>query len=195
MPFGEMTITLHDVHAILGLNINDLAVSGETPFYDDELLPQIGTRSKNKSSAFLTSIVTTCDDPTMSQQFVARGYIWYLLGTTLFPDKSQDGVPIRYLQLLHDLEVSFPHSAWGATTLAYLYHQLGMASKHGVKQISGCLTLLECWIYEYFPMYARVSSPSWIPRPERIIQPHSMSCGLRTALQLTSLPQHYSTDA
>ncbi|GAA0141360.1 hypothetical protein LIER_44054 [Lithospermum erythrorhizon] len=54
--------------------------------------------------------------------------------------------------------------------LAYLYHQLGMATSYGVKQISGCLTLLECWIYEYFPMYARVPSASWIPGTERVLR-------------------------
>ena len=43
--------------------------------------------------------------------------------------------------------------AWGAVTLAYMYQQLGMASRVGCKTIAGCLTLLQTWIYEYFPSF------------------------------------------
>ncbi|XP_057532983.1 protein MAIN-LIKE 2-like [Amaranthus tricolor] len=43
--------------------------------------------------------------------------------------------------------------AWGAVTLACLYRQLGMASRAGCKTIAGCLTLLQTWIYEYFPAF------------------------------------------
>ncbi|GAA0159447.1 hypothetical protein LIER_16217 [Lithospermum erythrorhizon] len=103
MSFGEMTITLHDVNTILGLNIN-----GFTRLY------------------------------------------WYLLGSTLFPDKTQDSVPKGYLDLLHDMEGIVLEYAWGAVTLAYLFHQLGMASRYKGVHICSCLTLLECWIYEYF---------------------------------------------
>ncbi|GAA0185631.1 hypothetical protein LIER_32919 [Lithospermum erythrorhizon] len=93
MPFGEMTITFYDVNAILGLNINDLAISGETHFQDDELLPKIRTRPNNKNSAFLNSMKVACDDPNISQQSVVSGYTWYLLGSMLFPDKTQVGIP------------------------------------------------------------------------------------------------------
>ena len=40
--------------------------------------------------------------------------------------------------------------AWGAAALAFLYRQLGLASRTGVKQIAGYLKLLEAWIYEHF---------------------------------------------
>ncbi|XP_057543275.1 protein MAINTENANCE OF MERISTEMS-like [Amaranthus tricolor] len=43
--------------------------------------------------------------------------------------------------------------AWGVVTLAYLYWQLGMASRAGCKTIAGCLILLQTWIYEYFPAF------------------------------------------
>ncbi|CAI0457313.1 unnamed protein product [Linum tenue] len=41
--------------------------------------------------------------------------------------------------------------AWGAGALAYLYRQLGIASRAEAKGVSGCLTLLQCWIYDHFP--------------------------------------------
>ncbi|XP_057529404.1 protein MAIN-LIKE 2-like [Amaranthus tricolor] len=43
--------------------------------------------------------------------------------------------------------------ARGTLTLAYLYRQLGMATRTGCKTIAGCLILLQIWIYEYFPAF------------------------------------------
>ncbi|CAI0626099.1 unnamed protein product [Linum tenue] len=40
---------------------------------------------------------------------------------------------------------------WEAGTLAYLYRQLGFASRAQAKGVAGCLTLLQCWIYDHFP--------------------------------------------
>ncbi|CAI0392094.1 unnamed protein product [Linum tenue] len=41
--------------------------------------------------------------------------------------------------------------AWGAGALAWMYRQLGRSSRAGSGGFSGCLTLLQAWIYEYFP--------------------------------------------
>lgn len=71
------------------------------------------------------------------------------MGSTLFLDKTRDSVPKVYLEVLGDLD-SVINYAWGAAALAYLYHYLRAASRRETTQISGCLTLLECWIYEYF---------------------------------------------
>lgn len=92
----------------------------------------------------------------------ARGYLLYLLGTTLFVDKSQSSVPSNYLPLLEDL-TAVQRYAWGAATLAYLYYQLGVASRGKAMQISGCLTLLEAWIYEHFPMFSQGVRPGCTP--------------------------------
>ncbi|CAI0459692.1 unnamed protein product [Linum tenue] len=40
---------------------------------------------------------------------------------------------------------------WGAGALAYLYSQLGIASREEAKGLAGSLTLLQCWIYDHFP--------------------------------------------
>ncbi|CAI0424861.1 unnamed protein product [Linum tenue] len=41
--------------------------------------------------------------------------------------------------------------AWGAGVLAWMYRQLGRSSRAGSTGFYGCLTLLQAWIYEYFP--------------------------------------------
>ena len=86
-----------------------------------------------------------------------RAYLLYLLGCTLFVDKSGTRVPIIYLTLLTDLS-SVRTYAWGAAALAYLYRQLGLATRKEVKQIVGYLTLLEAWIYEHFECFAPTSN-------------------------------------
>jgi len=55
------------------------------------------------------------------------------------------------LTFIDDLE-RIDSYAWGAGCLAYLYRQLGVASRKGSAGVSGCLPLLQAWIYEYFPM-------------------------------------------
>jgi len=72
----------------------------------------------------------------------SRTYLLFLLGCTLFVNKSCTMILVSYLALLEDLSVSGTY-AWGATCLAYLYRQLGIASRRDVKGICGYLTLLE----------------------------------------------------
>lgn len=71
-----------------------------------------------------------------------KGYLLFLLGCTLFTDKSTTWVPIMYLKLLTKLWELHEY-AWGATTLAHLYRQLGMTNRVDVKQMVGYITLLD----------------------------------------------------
>ena len=75
-------------------------------------------------------------------KYEARAYLLYLVGCTLFNNKSGIRVFISYLRLFEDLDVVSTY-AWGTATLAYLYRQLGYASKGGVKQIAGYFPLRE----------------------------------------------------
>ncbi|XP_028052559.1 protein MAIN-LIKE 2-like [Camellia sinensis] len=72
----------------------------------------------------------------------------YLLGCTLFADKTAIRVPVVYLPFLMDLR-SVASYAWSAAALAFLYRQLGTATRYAVKQMAGYMTLLEGWIYEH----------------------------------------------
>ena len=50
----------------------------------------------------------------------ARAFLLYILGYTLFTDKSGTLVPVTYLQLLMDLDVGHTY-ALGVDALTYLY--------------------------------------------------------------------------
>ncbi|CAL1400511.1 unnamed protein product [Linum trigynum] len=79
---------------------------------------------------------------------------WYrgfgLLGVGALTHLQQSGPPAReaqcYLLLLLGSTLFVDKRA-----LAYLYKQLGIASRVEAKGVAGCLTLLQCWIYDHFP--------------------------------------------
>ncbi|KAI5658440.1 hypothetical protein M9H77_27233 [Catharanthus roseus] len=55
--------------------------------------------------------------------------------------------------------------AWGAATLTFLYRNLGQASHVNAKELAGCWSLLEAWIYMYFSMFAPMAY-----MPDRIVR-------------------------
>ncbi|XP_028080174.1 protein MAINTENANCE OF MERISTEMS-like [Camellia sinensis] len=63
--------------------------------------------------------------------------------------KASIRVLVVYLSFLMDLR-SVASYAWGAAALAFLYWQLGTATKYAMKQLTGYMTLLEAWIYKHF---------------------------------------------
>ncbi|CAI9115801.1 OLC1v1016796C1 [Oldenlandia corymbosa var. corymbosa] len=99
----------------------------------------------------------------------ATAWMWMMMSTTLFVDKSGGGR--IHAQLLHELFDDLDGVSsrfWASVTLAYLYRQLGVTSIGGVKQMGGCLTLLLAWIYGYFSIF----------RPHN---PHQVGNGSRAA--------------
>jgi len=71
-----------------------------------------------------------------------RAYLLYLVGCTLFSDKSGTRVFVEYLQLFEKLG-QISSYVWGAAALTYQYRQLGYASRGGIKQIARYMPLLE----------------------------------------------------
>ena len=158
MPFGEMTVTLDDVSTLLGIPVTGLPVHASTSmgFTDqvDLLEHGLGVDRATASAELRVArggvvrmawIKRVCGDvsPRSSVEQIecaARGYLLYLLGCTLFTDKSSTRVPIAYLSLLMDLG-QVHHYAWGAAALACLYRQLGTATRADVRQITEYLTL------------------------------------------------------
>ncbi|CAI0446193.1 unnamed protein product [Linum tenue] len=69
--------------------------------------------------------------------------------------------------------------AWGARALAYLYRQLGIASRAESKGVAGCLTLLQCWIYDHFPTL----------RPRRL-EPRELEQGQAGAFRWRGISPH-----
>ncbi|XP_028206454.1 uncharacterized protein LOC114389957 [Glycine soja] len=79
----------------------------------------------------------------------ARAYLLHLVGCTLFANKSVTHVHVVFLDAFRDLSQTGSY-AWGAVTLVHMYENLNDASKSSVRQLTGYITLLQCWIYKHF---------------------------------------------
>ena len=193
MPFGEMFISLDDVATILGIPVtgHSVAYHGRMSYQDAHslLVDHLGVnpneandelqqvRGQSVRLEWLRGRFSNISDKDGEDTIdcAVRAYLLYLLGCTLFTDKSGTRVPIIYLTLLTNLERVRTY-AWGVATLSYLYRQLGLATRHEVKQIARYLTLLKAWIYEHFEclaptpnIYYAVGQPRvhrWLPRRE-----------------------------
>ncbi|KAL9244588.1 hypothetical protein vseg_018353 [Gypsophila vaccaria] len=186
LPFGEVSIMLHDVEMILGIrawgkpcvvetnNTDDHTVDDEDggEIIDKGFLVDLGVLfgcniddvkggrvpiylDGGILSSKLTEILRT---GTFNEK--VKAYVM-LLGQSLFVDKSGDRIRGSMLGLLDNVD-KIGEYAWGAGALTFLYRQLGKATRIGSKEISGCLTLLQVWIYEHFPTFRpfRVEYPN-----------------------------------
>ncbi|XP_028121355.1 protein MAIN-LIKE 2-like [Camellia sinensis] len=129
-----MSPTLNDVSVILGIPVIGKSVS-----------------CKKLSNVDVANLLVEALGVTTNEANLALKVTWGLSikGCTLFANKTGTRVPVVYLSFLMDLR-SVASYAWGAATLAFLYWQLGTATRYVVKQMAGYMTLLEAWIYEHF---------------------------------------------
>ena len=93
----------------------------------------LSVRGQSVRLEWMESFYTVSDrDSHHRIECVVRGYLQFLLGCTLFIDKSGTRVSIAYLSLLRELDRVSTY-AWVAAALAYLYRQLGVASRSSVR--------------------------------------------------------------
>ncbi|KAI5681896.1 hypothetical protein M9H77_03124 [Catharanthus roseus] len=105
------------------------------PLYGDHVAGPIWHRQSDLSLAFTSGGINgqeqfdVATDPRsrLSSSDRAAYYIQYLLGSSLFTDKSGNIVPSRLWPLVKDVRSSRGF-AWGVAMLAYLYRNLGQAS-------------------------------------------------------------------
>ncbi|KAI5674471.1 hypothetical protein M9H77_14835 [Catharanthus roseus] len=107
---------------------------------DPELIPSYGGHVAGRIchgqdrgfNALELHAIATSRQTSQSHQVRAARYLHYILGSSLFSDKSGNIVPARLWPLLRD------------------------ASRVDAKELAGCWLLLEfrAWIYLYFPMLA-----------------------------------------
>ncbi|KAK9714639.1 hypothetical protein RND81_06G108600 [Saponaria officinalis] len=138
----------------------------------DDVVPPI-----YKGSGLLTQKLRTVVE-SGNEHDSLRAYLMMLLGQTLFVDKSGDRVIARMLCFFEDLSAVSDY-AWGATTLAYLYRELGMVTREGAQGVSGCLSLLQAWIYEFLD----------------VVEPYQRDCCLRQFGYCQTIPMHMITPA
>jgi len=166
LPFGEMTIMMHDVWYILRIPVEGAPVQDDSSveslqghvaeLFGMPVVGLIGSGSNYWSGGGVSieSVIQLCmrKQPPRCEETQLTAWLFLVLGSSLFIDKSGNRVRPRDIleALLPDRMGSY---SWGSATLAYLYRQLGMASRFGCSGIAGCLTLLQCWIYEYFPCF------------------------------------------
>ncbi|XP_028065469.1 protein MAIN-LIKE 2-like [Camellia sinensis] len=166
LTVGEITITLDNVATILGLPIVGKSISvrkllemrvialvvNTLEIDEQEVRHEMSSAGGNSVRLeWLKAHFHNVTNNDLMERIVCAGraYLLFLLGCTLFSNKTCTRVPIVYLSLLSDL-TTISSYAWGAATLAYLYRQMGYASRSDMKQIVGYMTLLDGWIYEHF---------------------------------------------
>ena len=154
MPVGEMSITLQDVAIILGLRIDELAVTGTYVFDVAELCVELlgvtpladALRGSAISIRWLCDQLSTpapdADEVTLERS--ARGFILALMRSFLFADKKGVHVHLCFLPLLRDLTHTATYS-WGGSVLAHTYRELYRASLDHRRGIRGCITLIQVW--------------------------------------------------
>ena len=158
MPWGEMTIMLHDVQRILGLGLNGalpadpadgqwkMALAG----LFGEPVAELRRKGYFKDGSINVSDMLQLCHRSQALETQSTAYYMAILGSTVLVDKTRIGVrPHPIIAVTADQD----EISWGAVTLAFLYRQLGIASRAGCRTIAGCLTLLQTWIYEYFPCF------------------------------------------
>ncbi|XP_039685385.1 protein MAIN-LIKE 1-like [Medicago truncatula] len=90
-----------------------------------------------------------------------RIYLMYLVGITLFTDKSTTYVDVVYLRYFRELEVVVGYSS-GAAALSHLYRELNHVAHWNCKHLLGYLTLLLAWVYKHFSVYKQQGCVGWI---------------------------------
>lgn len=157
--FGEKTITLDDVAQLLGVPIEGHAVhaSDDNRGNFEELVSECLGVTKEEARVGIKrgglaldwlhkNFANVPNDATDDRvDCCVRAYLLFLLGCTLFVNKTGNKVHIGYLYLLKDV-AKVKSYAWGAGALAYLYRELGQTSKRKTRQMGGYSTLLEVCI-------------------------------------------------
>ena len=116
LPIGELTVTLQDVSCLWGLPIRGRPVVGPSDEGLEECLgPNMGnallSRKKNEQSTFRISLhllhvhFPRLRENATDEEIVryTRAYILNLFGCILFPDSSNDSIPVMYLRFLREL--------------------------------------------------------------------------------------------
>ena len=157
MPWGEMTITLHDVWMILGLQIQGQDMGPPKKWHEQlsrndfkkALMEEADEFFELEDGAIVASNVHAADFRTHCQDLAdkkqAAGFLLYLVGSCLFRDKSQHRLPVYYTPFVTDPS-SATNYAWGTGVLAHVYRSLGECTRKDARVMSTCFTLIQVLI-------------------------------------------------
>ncbi|KAL4321285.1 hypothetical protein AHAS_Ahas14G0095200 [Arachis hypogaea] len=148
LPVGEVTVTVEDVAHTFGLPIDGEPVNGWTDSSSDFLQSQIiaifgrepVVSQSSKSYIKLGWLRRIRDAEPLDTEESIRRYvrcqIFFMLGSTLFADKSTAYTHAKYLPLLRDFERIHTYS-WGSACLAHLYRAICRRSRYDTKEMDG----------------------------------------------------------
>ncbi|KAF6153935.1 hypothetical protein GIB67_023712 [Kingdonia uniflora] len=177
--WGEMTPTLDDVEQLIGFGTDgDVTVIGGTwgfptllNNFQNNLLQDFdgfktlkaGCKGNSLSlrklrEHYAYKLEKVISDGTtavakkkgLTTMSVDRAFMLYVLGSFLYPTKKGTDVSARYLDLFAMDKVSKKWS-WGSAVLMHIYYNLSATSRDDGRQFACCTTLLESWIFAYFP--------------------------------------------
>ncbi|XP_040952809.1 protein MAINTENANCE OF MERISTEMS-like [Gossypium hirsutum] len=171
-PCGECTVTLEDVALQLGLPIDGSPVTGLSAFTDpDALCYQLLGDSPGDGESYFSGVSFTWLKAKHGQlsatategelMCAARAYIMHIIRGEMMPDASNDKVHLMYLPLLADLS-SVSSYSWGSAVLAVLYRELCRATDPKVRDIGGCLSLLQSWALYRMPFLASIRHQPYV---------------------------------
>ncbi|KAH0699276.1 hypothetical protein KY284_013491 [Solanum tuberosum] len=173
LPFGEVTITLHDVQVLFGL-----CIDGDVVYMQDaarrirpwrillETFTECAIAPANMDGASRVRIhnitgylrdqlqVDLIGDGTPMKRVekISRLYMLVILGGILFLNTSGNLISLQYLAFLDPIHDVGKYS-WGSAVLAYLYRALCRASIDNVVDICGFIPLLQVWCWERILSY------------------------------------------
>ncbi|XP_024632214.1 protein MAIN-LIKE 2-like [Medicago truncatula] len=161
LPFREMTVTLDDVASLLHIPIDGMLLSHESisplgsSTFDArrEVKMTKGAhcqfgylkeifKERLKEQRDLAAEYGVTEEVERLRDQAVRIYMLYLVGITIFTDKSQCTVDVVYLKYFRDLDLVSGFS-WGAAALAQLYKELNNVARWTCSQVAGYLTLLQ----------------------------------------------------
>ena len=158
---GEMTITLADVHHMLGIETNGRPIYVENHDIDymelfSELLGVEVPEEERKwtydvsmswfRNVFKQPLSQDATDIEIVQR--TRAVILYFINSTLFTDHSKGRCSLRFLPFLRDLMDCAQYS-WGGALLAYLYNELTQVAIQKSNTLCGCMVLLQLWSWTH----------------------------------------------
>ncbi|CAN0903913.1 Protein MAINTENANCE OF MERISTEMS [Linum grandiflorum] len=167
MSFGEMNVTLHDVWYILRVPIGGTALlpnpnvsphDAVTEYLgyktgDDLRLP-IGLKEGSRVPWMKSGAVHVrgliARAASMGDVSATKMFLYSLRGSSLFVDKTSDRARVQLFEFVRVAD-EITKYAWGTATLAWLYMQLGNATRADIVGRARCMHLLQSWIHEYFP--------------------------------------------
>ncbi|KAI7984231.1 Protein MAIN-LIKE 2, partial [Camellia lanceoleosa] len=152
---GDMTMTPYDFSMLTGLD-----VAGRQVPYDADI--------GEWEAAWIYLLGGTSPETVEEIEQYARGFLMFLLGTTLFSDRGNT-VGLYFLSALVDLSQVSQYD-WGGVGLATLYCYMSATSSGRGNIVGGYWRAWELWIYAYFPTLApelEVKVPLEIPYSRR----------------------------